>query len=284
MSANSKFWLALFAVIPIGLAKADPDPKDMPKNDSHCAVDSDCYPIGAALSISMDSAGIDPAHEYELRYQYRIHTKKGEEGPLLGTKDAPKGSAVALGRVQGGKGLSAKFDVTRGELSGRTNWPQLRDGESSRQVFLRVEPQVYDLTAKVFISPPKSNAVILVAWIEKDVKVVSLETLSKWFEHTQHAFMSDGAADIVKFTDLDAFNADGNNLGDVFYDLMREEKADEAKLIRWIEATPLDIGLSANGQSKSGQGALYFLRERGEKGSPLMKAAVKKKLDEMSKK
>lgn len=165
------------------------------------------------------------------------------------------------------------------------NWlasePDKLEGDLTRNVFLRVEPQVFDLTDKVFLTSPKSNAVILVAEVDAASRVYSLEPLSKWLLLLyNNNFLSHGTLEngLDTLTNLDAYDANGNNLPHVFYTLLRDDRLDEADRVRCIQAVPRDV---INVTTKPGAAVGSFLGTFAKEGSPLVKAAAQKKLDEL---
>jgi|GEM_PF-4396639 len=101
-------------------------------------------PIGAVVDVRAAIAKPKMGQEYELRYQYRIHTKKGEVGPLLGTTDFPNGVSFTASRVKCDYDwieFYETIDITRKELNGMTNMPIPPKG-ADRDVFIRVEPHL----------------------------------------------------------------------------------------------------------------------------------------------
>ena len=163
---------------------------------------------GAALNLVVEISfrvRIDrplAGHDYRFMYQYRVHTKKGELGEILGDATLPNGKAFELGplvkpvgagweydtpsappvtkeglaEVAKGLEFDGRVDVTRKELSGMTNLPK-----GAATVILRVEPHVYDMTDKKFLTPGKTRAVLLFLTLSKTGRVESLQPFEDWF-------------------------------------------------------------------------------------------------------
>ncbi|MDB5313539.1 MAG: hypothetical protein JWO38_7741 [Gemmataceae bacterium] len=141
-------------------------------------------------------------HEYRFKYQFRLHTKTGEIGPLLGNAAAPQGAAFDLGPLVKPAGAGWAFDtpsappagktdveaaartlefdgradVTRKDLSGMTNLPK-----DARNVVVRVEPHVYDATDGKYVTPAKTDAVLLVVETGPAGQVWAVRTFEDWF-------------------------------------------------------------------------------------------------------
>lgn len=127
---------------------------------------------------------VQKGHEYQLIYQLRVHTKRGEFGPMIDLSGKTAGTPFLAAKGTAGEewwGLEGRADITRKELSGAAGWPEVK-GRESVTVFVRVEPQLFDVTDKKYLTPPKSRAFILVATVGADRKVYSLRTLHHWIE------------------------------------------------------------------------------------------------------
>ncbi len=289
MTSSTRLWLALLVIPSVGRVNAAPEPKADPLTLTNCSVVSDCSPMGVAIRMGMVREDGLPDHEFQLLYQLRIHTKKGDLGPLLRPKEAAQAPVHPLGNGKKGALPAAEFDVTRGELSGMTNWLASEEGEleggSTRTVFLRVEPHVFDVTDQVYLTPAKSNAVILVAEVDAASKVKSFQSLSAWLLqlHNNDAIQQRPAMlqyGLGKLNELDAYDTQGNQLPHMFYTLLREEKMDEADRLQCIQAVPKDV-FQDNRQTKAGGAVVQFLDAFTKEGSPPVKAAARKKLDEI---
>jgi hypothetical protein len=199
---------------------------------------------------------VQPKHTYELRYQIRLHTKKGEEGPILGTAARPKGEGfVVKTQVADGSwnGLEAKVDITRKELSGMTNLPEVTDDAKEelvlsgnvirprkvggvKGVFLRVEPFVYDRTADRFLTPGRTNALILYALVGKDRKVEQIAPLADWA-----AFTARTAPDELKpaLEDLDAYRVKESGVGRELGRRLEDKDVKKETKLKILDALPL---------------------------------------------
>lgn len=176
-------------------------------------------------------------HEYELRYQLRIHTKKGEEGPLLGTTDRPKGIGYALKRQRATSewnGLEAKVDITRKELSGMTNLPDVKVGTEG--VFVRVEPQLIDLTDDKYLTPARPNALMLYLLVGPNRKVEQVAPLSDWAAYTARY-----TPEKLKQTldDLDAYRVKESGVGMLLGRMLDDKEVKAATKVTIIDALPL---------------------------------------------
>jgi hypothetical protein len=140
-------------------------------------------------------------HDYQVRYQYRLHAKPGKEGAILGDAGSPNGRAYEMGVMEklptpaGSAGatqpsqpsaerfgpppermFSGSVDISRKELSALTGLPA-----DKKNILLRVEPQVYDATAKEFVTPRLSHSEIIVVDTYADGKVSAVRPLADWF-------------------------------------------------------------------------------------------------------
>lgn len=137
--------------------------------------------LGAEVNFRAQVAQPDKTHSYELYYQFRVHTKQGEMGPLLGTTENPQGKPIFVARKSG----DAKFvnfdetvDITRGMLTGMSNLTPFDPSLKSYYFSLvRVEPQIYEVSQKKYLTPSKTSAVILVAYVGDNGKVLRLQPL-----------------------------------------------------------------------------------------------------------
>ena len=55
--------------------------------------------IGAEVQFRCQLNRRQKDHVYELYYQCRVHTKKGEYGPILGTAENPKGKVFFVKQI-----------------------------------------------------------------------------------------------------------------------------------------------------------------------------------------
>ncbi len=152
--------------------------------------------VKTAVSVRGDESGfaveasvwgdvpVQKGHEYHLYYQLRVHTKKGEHGPVIDLEGKTGGTPFVAAKATAGAnwwGMEGRADITRKELSGAAGWPEVK-GQETATVFVRVEPQLFDATDKKYLTPPKSSAFILVATVGPGRKVYSLHTLRHWVE------------------------------------------------------------------------------------------------------
>jgi hypothetical protein len=160
-----------------------PRPADLKEPTTAVSVRGDESGFAVEASVWGDLP-VTGGHEYHLYYQLRVHTEKGETGPVidLGGKTGGTPFFVAKGTVgDDWNGLEGRSDITRKELSGAAGWPEVKKNESET-VFVRVEPQLFDATDKKYITPGRTRAFILVARVGEGRKVQSLHTLARWIE------------------------------------------------------------------------------------------------------
>lgn len=259
-----------------------PLPNKRPATDApqqHFAVaelDQSAAPIGAAVTVRAAIANPKMGGEYELRYQIRVHTKKGEHGALLGLKDSPNGVSYIVRKVKCEYDwieFYETFDITRKDLSGMTNLPQFENGLSDRDVVLRIEPQLYDVAEKKWLTPAKTPAAIVVATVGSNSRVFKLRSLSEWLVEKARAGESKKALETL--ADLDEFNTIANRVQESFHQILEAKDVAEAQkllVVAGIEAEKLNW--KSNFNLKQSLEALA----KGPDGQ--LKDAAKKKLDE----
>ncbi len=230
---------------------------------------------GMAVGVWLWADGpVEEKHTYELRYQLRLHTKRGDEGPVLGTADRPKGISYSLKRgVKDGtwNGLEGKVDITRKELSGMTNLPEVKGGTTG--YFVRVEPQLYDATADKYLTPARPNALILHAVVGEGGKVVLLDTLADW------AAVSAGVArDRLKASldDLDAYRQAESGVGVVLGRTLDDPKVKAATKVEILAALPAANGNDVLGRDRDLWDVLETLAASDDAD---LKAAAKAKME-----
>jgi len=158
-----------------------------------------------------DVASLEPGKKYALGYHYRLHTKKGEAGPVLGDAEHPKGVSFPLASAAADanwNGLEGAFVVDRAELTKMANWPT---GRANATIFVRVEPRLYNATDKSPIGPARPSAIILAVDTDAAGKAASLLSLGDWLE--SHRRSPDLDARLAQLADLDAYNPVENGLG-----------------------------------------------------------------------
>ena len=129
------------------------------------AFGDDGDPIGVEVRLWGDVGDIQKGHTYRLMYQLRIH-EKGKLGPLLGDANRPTGVAFTVKTAVADdtwNGLEARVDITRAAVSAMTGLPQL--AYWGEPLVLRVEPQLYDVTAEKYVSAGKPNCLFLAAQV-----------------------------------------------------------------------------------------------------------------------
>lgn len=235
ISAKASFLFAPLLCSALALAQDQPPVPPTPKLN-YCGISwSDAASqIGFQINVRGNIADAGLAHRYEVRYQLRLHTQKGVEGPLLGDEQMPNGRAFVLGEaempdVAGVCSFNFIFDLTRKDLDSMT---QLREG----RMVLRVEPQIYDLTAKTYITPVKSDALIAVLDVGKTLRVWSVVPFAKWFGNSYGESTAGPALELL--ASLDALDYEGNAIVPAFEEVLRSEHIKPAELLLVLEALP----------------------------------------------
>ncbi len=215
---------------------------------------------------------------YELYYQVRVHTKKGELGPILGTAESPTGKAAFVARKTAeSKTLyfREEVDLTRGGLSGMTNfkpWGPVKPGYY--EMVLRVEPHIYDVAQKKYISAAKTSAVILVAEVGDAGKVVRLQPLADLL-----VWSGTDGRDPTKYlailADLDQFETLDNGIEAAFAAVLASKTSTPEVKLAFLKALPTKhVG------SKSAHFLNVTLDELVKGDNPMLKAAAQKVLDD----
>jgi hypothetical protein len=119
-------------------------------------------------------------HEIELRYQLRIHTKAGEVGEVLATQKAPTGAAYIVARGRPDKNGEAKFAkeylLNPSSFVQNTNLPT-----NARNLVIRFEPLVYDLTDDGYLNEVKPAAAVVVIDTDENSRVQKIQPIADWF-------------------------------------------------------------------------------------------------------
>jgi hypothetical protein len=241
-------------------------------------VDKTGNDMAVQVSFWADVADLKKGDKYELRYQLRVHTAKGEMGPLLGDAAHPNGVAFTLATATAGddwRGVEGTVDVTRKDLSAATNLPRPPKGKGRHTVLLRVEPQVYDATTGKYLTPGKTEAVVLAAEVTAGGKVWEVRTLGQWLAMNRGNTADDALALLATLDEYDP-TASGVEAGIEQVLGMADVKAEtKAKFVAAIPAGRLYWKPS------------YALKEAVEKFADgpdgVLKAAAKKKLEEANK-
>jgi hypothetical protein len=212
-------------------------------------------------------------HEYELRYQLRVQ-KKGEAGPLLGTKETPTGIApvVLKGTAKDGPlDLGGWVKLNGKELSGMTGLPDIKDGYGDETVLLRLEPQLYDLTDKKYVTPARPKASVLMANVTHGGQVTSLDTLEDWVEENARTWPTQVVKMLVF---LDDYHADGVAEA-LAIGLEYSSKASTDTLLELEAVLPVvSLAPDKTGNPKF----LSLMKKWAEGGNAELKAVAKKRL------
>ncbi len=191
-------------------------------------------PIGFQVNLhgSIDDGKL--GHRYEVRYQLRLHEQKGVEGPVLGDAAHPGGTAYVLGAAlapdaEGMCLVTFTFDLLRKDL-GNCVFP------GRGRFVIRVEPQVYDLTAEQFLTPAKSNALIAVAEVADDGRVWTVVPFGQWFAGCYGERTAQPALELL--ASLDAYDLEGNAIVPAFEQLFASEYIKPKELLLVLDALP----------------------------------------------
>lgn len=267
---------------PSWLAYSRPGPNTRPekldKDVIAGVIDKTGNDMAVQVSFWADVADLKKGNKYELRYQLRVHSKKGEQGPLLGDAAHPNGVAYPLAAATAGDdwlGLEGTVDVTRKDLSAATNLPKPPKDKGQHTVLLRVEPQLFDATAGKYLTPGKTEAIVLAAEVSAGGKVWEVRTLGQWLAMNRGNTADDALA---LFATLDEYDptASGVEAGIETVLGMDDVKAEtKAKFVAAAHADRLYWKSNFN---------LKMLLEKFADGSDEgLKVAAKKKLDEAKK-
>jgi len=217
---------------------------------------------------------------YELYYQLRVHTKKGDLGAILGTADSPTGKAIFAKRRTGEDNtlyLDETIDVTRGGLLGMTNfkpWGKISMG-GYYEMILRVEPHIYDVTQKKYISPAKTSAVILVADVSDEGKVVRLQPFADLLSWSG-TDGRDPTKYLAMYSDLDEFDTLDNGIEGAYASVLASKTATPEVKLAFLKSMPKFFGKEAY--------ALQLALDEILKGDDAkLKAAAQARLDEFKK-
>ncbi len=264
----SAFRLLAPLVAVVGLAAAvsarDPEPEFLAFTSANYS-----SPLAVQLDFHASVRKAVPRHEYRFLYQIRLHTKTGEAGPVLGDAERPNGRATDLGAFPpADPGLiqffMASADVTRKELSGMTGLPK-----DARDVILRVEPQIYDATDKRFLTPPKSNALLLFVQTDKGGRVWDIQTFSEWFPN-QFGSEANAKKGVRVLTEVDAWDQTDFGFVTAFEKVFGSKTMKPALKVIALRAMPAKL--------YGGKNSLHSLFEAMEKeGDAELTAAVEAK-------
>jgi hypothetical protein len=207
----------------------NPRPTKFDAAETRCAFADDESRLGMEVKFWCDGE-VAKGHEYQLLYQFRVQTKKGEFGPLLGTTAQPDGTTffvVSATADDKWNGLEGAADVTRKDLSGMTNLPK------GKTATLRIEPQLLDQTTGKYVTDAKTRAIIVKADVGENGHVQSVLSLASWI--IQNAQYEPDAV-LATMADLDAFDEEGNRMGDAFGKVLGNKEIPAATRLRLIHA------------------------------------------------
>ena len=224
--------------------------------------------LGLAVTVSGAVTTPVAGHAYSVWYQFRVHTKKGEVGPVLALPE--NRAAFALGDVtpdpkSGACAFEFHFDLVRGAFAGMSNLTQGR-------MLVRLEPQVYDATAKSWITEAKSPALVLVLDVSNDQKVWSVRPFAGWF--ASQIWASDAEKAVAALDSLDAYDSEGNAIVPAFESVLTNPKTEPAQLVTFVNALP-ERELAFGKNNLRG-----VFAELGKHASADVKAAVERKQTE----
>ena len=236
-------------------------------------------PIGVQVKLWGDVGNLQKGHTYRLMYQLRIQGKKGEAGTLLGDNTRPNGVAYTLATADDTwNGLDASVDITRAMISGMTGLP--KDTSWGEPLLLRVEPQLFDVTADKFVTDGRPNCLFLAVDVH-DGKVTSVMPLHKWLTGSCGKIAADALLNLGK---LDGYDAGENNLHEFFFDVLlgrvTMQRSDVPAVVKTI---PVALLTSEAGQYLKAYLMKIAGGEKGENGQTFdadAQAAAKAKLAE----
>ncbi len=249
-------------------------PAKIDRDEVAMSLGTSAPPMGVQVWFWGDVAELKKGDRYELRYQLRVHTKKGEVGPLLGDAAHPNGVAYPVAAAAAAEdwfGLEGAVDVTRKDLTAATRLPLPPKDKQSHTVFLRVEPQLYDATADKYLTPAKSTAVILAVSVWHNGKVWDVEPLGDWL--SKRAATADDA--LAAVAELDEYDPTTSGLEAGILKVLGSDsvKADvKAKFVAAVPAARVNWKQNAN--------LKRALEGFADGADETLKAAAKKKLGE----
>jgi hypothetical protein len=232
-------------------------------------------PIGVQVHLWGDVAALKAGGKYELRYQIRPHTRKGEAGPTLGNAAHPAGVAFPIDSRTADDtwiGLEASVDVTRKDLSEATGMPRPPKDRQSHTVFLRVEPHLFDATAGKYLTPTKTTAAVLAAEVSAGGKVYEVMTLGEWVAMNRWNTVDEALARVA---DLDDFDPTASELEAGILKVLGMEDVKADVKGKFIAAVP-----AGRVYRKANFYLLQTLKQLADGTDETLKAAAKKKLEE----
>lgn len=238
-------------------------------------------PIGVQVKLWGDVGNLQKGHTYRLMYQLRIQGKKGEAGTLLGDSTRPNGVAYTLATATADdtwNGLDASVDITRAMISGMTGLPD--HTHWGEPLLLRVEPQLFDVTADKFVTDGRPNCLFLAVKMTSG-KATSVSPLPRWLTASCGKTADEALATLAK---LDGYDPGENQLQDFFFAvLLGRVTMQGSDVPEVIKAIPVALLKSDDGgylKAYLGKIADGEKGENGRTGGDDLRAAAKAKLAE----
>lgn len=249
-------------------------PAKIDRDEVAMTIGTSAPPMGVQVWFWGDVAELKKGNKYELRYQLRVHTKKGEVGPLLGDATHPNGVAYPVASATADDdwfGLEGSVDVTRKDLTAATRLPKPLKDKESHTVFLRVEPQLHDATADKYLTPAKSTAVILAVSVWHNGKVWDVEPLGDWL--SKRAGTADDALAMV--ADLDEYDPTASGLEEGILKVLESDSVKASVKAKFVAAVP-----AARVNWKLNYNLKMTLEKFADGSDEALKTSAKKKLAE----
>lgn len=195
--------------------------------------------IGVSVKLFGYLTGTEAGHTYDLRYQLRLHQKKGVVGPLLATRATPQGAAHTVASVTAAQGakfnldLNATADIVRKDLRDVTNFPT---SKLHQEVLVRVEPQIFDRTSGKYLTPYQTDAIILVVHLWNN-RVSHIEFFGEWL--TKKCFHTDIV--LARYATLDKYQPSQNFIDAAFEKAVARKNLPSEKRIKLVNAIPKEF-------------------------------------------
>jgi hypothetical protein len=250
-------------------------PEKLEVDQTAVQVGESAPPLGVQVHLWGDVAELKKGNRYQLLYQIRPHTRKGDAGPTLGNANRPEGVAFPVATGTAGddwNGLEGSADITRKELSEATGLPRPPKGRDSHTVLLRVEPQLLDVTAGKYLTPMRTPAVILAAEVSAAGRVWEVRPLGEWV-----AMNRGNTADhaLAMVADLDEYDPSGSGLEAGILKVLESDSVKADVKAKFVAAVPAArVNWKVNFHLK------VALEQFADGSDEVLKAAAKKKLAE----
>ncbi len=151
---------------------------------NYCELANDGGDLGACVRFATTISNPEPGHTYEIRYTFRIPEQGDINERILGDEGRPNGVSYTAGNSDGyeivqNKALRfhADVDITRGLLRKLYNMPK---PDKWTYVMLRIEVDVYDVTAGKYMTANRSDAMLMVAGVQAGGFIKTLESMSRF--------------------------------------------------------------------------------------------------------